>query len=124
MSTQQIHIVTQIASTSEAVWNALTDPDMTQEYWGGTRIESDWKVGSKVLYLIDGKVSGTRDMYLPKRWSRADQSTAVWLTGLADAEHTLDVRVTGRKNPASDGIGIALGRVVSYRGAIAALPKE
>jgi len=57
VSTQQIHIVTQIASTSEAVWNALTDPDMTQEYWGGTRIESDWKVGSKVLYLIDGKVT-------------------------------------------------------------------
>jgi len=39
VSTQQIHIVTQIASTSEAVWNALTDPDMTQQYWGGTRIE-------------------------------------------------------------------------------------
>ena len=30
---------------------------MTQQYWGGTRIESDWKVGSKVLYLIDGKVT-------------------------------------------------------------------
>jgi uncharacterized protein YndB with AHSA1/START domain len=54
---QQIHIITHIAATPAAVWNALTSPDMTQQYWGGTRIESDWKVGSKVLYLIDGKVT-------------------------------------------------------------------
>jgi len=57
VSAQQIRVVTHIASTSAAVWNALTDPEMTQQYWGGTRIESDWKVGSKVSYLIDGKVT-------------------------------------------------------------------
>jgi uncharacterized protein YndB with AHSA1/START domain len=57
VNTQQIHIVTHIAATSDAVWKALTDPEMTQQYWGGTRIESDWKVGSKVLYVIDGKVT-------------------------------------------------------------------
>jgi hypothetical protein len=73
-------------------------------------------------YLIDGKSAGTRDMYLPKQWSRADQSTAVWVTGLPDGAHKLEVKITGRKNPASDGVGIGLGRVVSYRGAIAPLP--
>ena len=57
MSNQQISITQHIASTKAAVWNALTNPDLTQQYWGGTRIESDWKVGSKVLYLIDGKVT-------------------------------------------------------------------
>ena len=38
----------------------------------------------------------------------ACQCTAVW--------------VTGRRNLASEGVGIALGRVVSYAGRVAALP--
>jgi hypothetical protein len=58
-------------------------------------------------------------MYLPKKWERADQSTAVWLTGLTPGRHTLQVRVTGKKNKKSEGIMISLGRVVSYRGTIA-----
>ena len=112
---------------AEITYRAKNPGDSIQVRFAGTAIyvQGDIRHDQGILeYLIDGKVCGTRDMYLPKRWSRADQSTAVWLTGLADAGHTLDVRVTGRKNPASDGIGIALGRVVSYRGAIAALPKE
>jgi hypothetical protein len=112
---------------AEITYRAKNPGDSIQVRFAGTAIyvQGDIRHDQGILeYLIDGKICGTRDMYLPKRWSRADQSTAVWLTGLADAGHTLDVRVTGRKNPASDGIGIALGRVVSYRGAIAALPKE
>ena len=34
-----------IESTPEAVWHALTDADMTAEYWGHSNV-SDWKVGS------------------------------------------------------------------------------
>jgi uncharacterized protein YndB with AHSA1/START domain len=52
-----ILITTYIASTPEKVWNALTDPEITQRYWSGTRIESDWKVGSKVIYRRDGKIT-------------------------------------------------------------------
>jgi uncharacterized protein YndB with AHSA1/START domain/DNA-binding transcriptional ArsR family regulator len=37
--------VTYIASTAEKVWNALTDADLTGEYWGHRNV-SDWKVGS------------------------------------------------------------------------------
>lgn len=36
---------TYIESTPEKVWHALTDPDVTAEYWGH-RNESDWRVGS------------------------------------------------------------------------------
>jgi uncharacterized protein YndB with AHSA1/START domain len=53
----RILITTYIASTPEKVWNALTDPEITQQYWSGTRIESDWKVGSKVIYRRDGKIT-------------------------------------------------------------------
>jgi hypothetical protein len=58
-------------------------------------------------------------MYLPKRWSRANQATAVWLTGLPEGRHKLEVRVTGKKNPQAEGITIGLGRVVSYQGEVA-----
>ena len=76
-----------------------------------------------VEFFVDDKSMGTRDMYLPKKWERADQSTAVWLTGLADGEHTLRVVVTGKKNEASEGIMISLGAVVSYSGEVALLEK-
>ncbi|MGX7827371.1 ArsR/SmtB family transcription factor [Actinokineospora sp. 24-640] len=37
--------VTYIQSTPEKVWHALTDADVTAEYWGHSNI-SDWQVGS------------------------------------------------------------------------------
>ena len=40
-----------IASTPEAVWQALTTPEFTSQYWGGRRIESDWQPGSPVRQL-------------------------------------------------------------------------
>ena len=43
--------VTFIASTPEAVWEALTRPEFTAQYWGGRRIESDWAAGSPVRQL-------------------------------------------------------------------------
>ena len=39
--------VVYIASTAEKVWRALTDPKMTEQYWFGYRLSSDWKVGSR-----------------------------------------------------------------------------
>lgn len=38
--------VTYIATTPEKLWQALTSGDFTEKYWFGSRIESDWKVGS------------------------------------------------------------------------------
>jgi uncharacterized protein YndB with AHSA1/START domain/DNA-binding transcriptional ArsR family regulator len=37
--------VTYVESTPDKVWHALTDPDMTAEYWGHSNV-SDWEVGS------------------------------------------------------------------------------
>ena len=39
--------VVYIASTAEKVWRALTDPKMTEQYWFGYQVSSDWKVGSR-----------------------------------------------------------------------------
>jgi hypothetical protein len=82
-------------------------------------VQGDLRYDQGILeVLIDGKSMAKRDMYLPKKWQRADQSTAVWLTGLADGRHKLQVRVTGTKNEQSEGIMVSLGKVVTYRGTI------
>ena len=47
MSKPKFVYVTYIQSTPEQVFNALTDPEMTRDYWVRHRNASDWKVGSK-----------------------------------------------------------------------------
>ena len=42
--------VTYIESTPEKVWQALTDADLTAEYWGHSNV-SDWQVGSSWEHL-------------------------------------------------------------------------
>lgn len=39
--------VTYIKSTAERVWDALTLPEFTRQYWSGHHNASDWKVGSE-----------------------------------------------------------------------------
>jgi uncharacterized protein YndB with AHSA1/START domain/DNA-binding transcriptional ArsR family regulator len=52
--------VTYIESTPERVWDALTDPDVTAQYWGH-RNESDWREGSEWRHVrTDG--SGESDV--------------------------------------------------------------
>ncbi|MBV9689942.1 MAG: SRPBCC family protein [Ktedonobacteraceae bacterium] len=52
-----------IRSTPERIWQALTDGDLTQKYYFGCRVESDWKVGSTCNYYgpkgtidLEGKI--------------------------------------------------------------------
>jgi uncharacterized protein YndB with AHSA1/START domain/DNA-binding transcriptional ArsR family regulator len=47
-----------INATPERVWRAITDGDETVQYYYGTRVNSDWKVGSRVSYdYPDGTVA-------------------------------------------------------------------
>lgn len=49
--------VTHINTTPEKLWDALTRPEFTQQYWGGRRVQSDWTVGASVKHLrADGVV--------------------------------------------------------------------
>ncbi len=49
--------VTYINSTPEKVWEALTNPEFTRQYWGGHRLQSEWKKGSSIKYVKeDGSV--------------------------------------------------------------------
>ena len=73
---------------------------------------------------IDDKLVQTRDMYTPSEYNNSVQSTAVWITNLPDAKHVLKVVATGRKRDESKGIGIQLGRVISYTGHVTELTKS
>jgi uncharacterized protein YndB with AHSA1/START domain len=37
---------TYIKTTPEKLWNAITNPEFTRQYWGGHENVSDWKKGS------------------------------------------------------------------------------
>jgi uncharacterized protein YndB with AHSA1/START domain len=55
MDAEKFIYVTYIASTPAKVWKALTDGELTRQYWKHTN-ESDWKPGSKWKHVAsDGK---------------------------------------------------------------------
>lgn len=39
-----------INANREKVWDALTDPDKIKEYFMGTHVKTDWKVGSPISF--------------------------------------------------------------------------
>ena len=65
--------VTYITTTPEKLWEALTGGDFTFQYWGGRRIQSDWKVGSSLLLVREDGVLDLKGEVLeadfPKRLS-------------------------------------------------------
>jgi uncharacterized protein YndB with AHSA1/START domain len=52
MDTEKFVYVTYIASTPAKVWKALTEGELTRQYWKHTN-ESDWKPGSKWKHVAD-----------------------------------------------------------------------
>jgi len=49
--------VTYIRTTPERLWQALTLPEFTRQYWAETHQECDWRVGSEWRLMIpDGRV--------------------------------------------------------------------
>lgn len=48
--------VTIIAAPPERVWEGLTSPEFTEQYWHQTRIRSDFREGSPLEFLQDGEV--------------------------------------------------------------------
>jgi uncharacterized protein YndB with AHSA1/START domain len=52
---QEFVYVTYIKTTPEKLWDALTNPAFTKQYWFGMEVTSDWKAGSPMTYLSGGK---------------------------------------------------------------------
>ena len=48
---------TDVKTTPEKLWAALTDGEITRRYWFDRRIESDWRPGSPVRFYDGDRVS-------------------------------------------------------------------
>lgn len=55
--------VTYIRTTPQALWNALTDREFTQQYWFGATVESAFTAGAPwKITLADGRVADTGEI--------------------------------------------------------------
>jgi uncharacterized protein YndB with AHSA1/START domain len=69
--------VTYIAATPEKVWQALTDPAFTQQYFGGFRADAEPKAGGHFRLLYpDGRVHISGEVL---EWSPPCRFTCTWL---------------------------------------------
>jgi uncharacterized protein YndB with AHSA1/START domain len=55
MNKPDLIYTTYIRTTPEKLWNAITNPEFTRQYWGGNENVSDWKPGSKWAHVSGGK---------------------------------------------------------------------
>ena len=53
VATAQVSVV--VDASRERVWDALTDPDLIREYFFGTTVTTDWKVGNSITFAGEWK---------------------------------------------------------------------
>lgn len=59
----QFVYVTLIRTTPEKLWRALTDPDLTRQYWAETWQDCEWKPGATWQLMIpDGRVGDSGEI--------------------------------------------------------------
>lgn len=54
--------VTYIETTPGRLWDALTKSEFTRQYWFGTEVRSDWKVGSPFALVMSGKTTDSGEI--------------------------------------------------------------
>ena len=134
-----------VNASPERVWRAITDGDETVQYYYGTRVNSDWKVGSRVSYdYPDGKVAADGEVIefdppnrlettFLARWDPEVEAEGpirhVWELEAEDGQTKLTVTSKGlkrgSKNAESFGNGIVYivsGLKSHVEGAAAAVP--
>lgn len=52
---QDFVYVIYIKVSPEKLWDALTNPEFTRQYWFGVEVTSDWKTESPIGFMKDGK---------------------------------------------------------------------
>ena len=63
MPSSRFIYVTYIRTTPDKLWEALTTPEFTKQYWFGCSQECDWKVGDEwKLMFGDGRVADTGEV--------------------------------------------------------------
>jgi uncharacterized protein YndB with AHSA1/START domain/DNA-binding transcriptional ArsR family regulator len=120
-----------INAEPERVWRAITDGNETVQYYYGTRVRSDWKVGSPISYdnadgtvAADGEVLSidppTRlEMTFLARWDPEAEAEGpirhIWELEPSDGATKLTVTTRGLKRGSaqSEGFGTGIIYIVS-----------
>lgn len=102
MSKPELVYVTEIRTTPEKLWQALTDPEFTQRYWYGTRIESDWTVGSPLTMVKAGGAAPDTGTVLVADPPRTLSFS--WHIAWGDMAKEPDSRVTFTLEPLPGGV--------------------
>jgi uncharacterized protein YndB with AHSA1/START domain len=105
MSKPELVYVNRIKATPERVWQALTDPAFTQRYWYGTRLESDWKVGSPIVFV---KPQGDADTGKVLVADKPRKLAFSWHIAWGEMAKEPDSRVTFTIEPDGDGVKLTL----------------
>ena len=76
-----------INASPERVWQAITTGDDTVQYYYGTRVSSDWKIGSRVSYdYPDGTVAADGEVLVCEPPSRLETTFQARWSPEAEAE--------------------------------------
>jgi uncharacterized protein YndB with AHSA1/START domain len=105
MSKPELVYVNHIKSTPEKVWQALTDPAFTARYWYGTRLESDWKVGSTITFV---KPQGEPDTGKVLVADKPRKLSFSWHIAWGEMAKERDSRVTFTIEPDGDAVKLTL----------------
>ena len=105
MAKPELVYVNRIRATPEKVWQALTDPTFTERYWYGTRLESDWRVGSPITFV---KTQGEPDTGTVLVADRPRTLSFAWHIAWGEMAKEKDSRVTFTIEPEADGVKLTL----------------
>lgn len=122
MNRPELVYTTYIRTTPQKLWDAITNPEFTRQYWGGNQNVSDWKPGSKWVHVSGDKERTIRmtgkvvESVPPKRlvltWAdpanEADVSRVTFQIEQFDDEVRLDV-IHGDFQPGSDMVNKVSG---------------
>ena len=121
-----------INASPERVWRAITDGDETVQYYYGTRVNSDWNVGSRVSYdYPDGKVAADGEVIecdppnrlettFHARWDPEVEAEGpirhVWELAAEDGQTKLTVTSKGLKKGSKNAEGFGSGIIYIVSG--------
>ena len=107
MTKPSLVYVNTIAAPPEKVWQALTDPAFTQRYWYGTKVESDWQVGSPITF-VKAPGMGEPDTGKVLVADKPRKLAFSWHIAWGEMAKEKDSRVTFTIEPDGDGVKLTL----------------
>lgn len=90
MSASHFVYVTYIRTTPEKLWQALTAPEFTRQYWAGCWFDADWREGGEWKLMIpDGRIGDAGEVLeIDPPWRLVLRWKNVFLPGLRDEPPT------------------------------------